>query len=88
MFSTITIYTNAAVIMTMAIVVIKKFTHYMSIATKTMTEFLKSLKKDNFYCFFNMIKEHKSLIFAFSFKNRSFFIILPTKFISLNCTAS
>ena len=77
MFSIITIYTNAAVIMTMAIVAIKKFTHYMSIATKTMTTFLKSLKK-----------EHKSFIFAFSFKNRSFFIILPTKFISLNCTAS
>ena len=77
MFSIITIYTNAAVIVTMAIVVIKIFTHYMSIATKTMTEFLKSLKK-----------EHRSLIFAFSFKNRSFFIILPTKFISLNCTAS
>ena len=63
--------------MTMTIVVIKKFTHYMSIATKTMTKFLESLKK-----------EHKNLIFAFSFKNRSFFIILPTKFISLNCTAS
>ena len=77
MFSIITVFTNAAVIMTMAIVVIKKFTHYMSIATKTMAKFLKSLKK-----------EHKSLIFAFSFKNRSFFIILPTEFISLNCSAS
>ena len=42
MFSIITIYTNAAVIMTTAIVVIKKFTHYMSIATKTMTKFLES----------------------------------------------
>ena len=41
MFSIITIYTNAAVIMTIVIVVIKKFTHYMSIATKTMTKFLK-----------------------------------------------
>ena len=41
MFSTITIYTNAAVIMTMVIVVIKNFTHYMSIATKTMIKFLK-----------------------------------------------
>ena len=89
MVSIINIYTNTAVIMTMAIIVIKKFTHYMSIATKTMTKFLKSfLKKDNFCCFFNMMKEHKSLIFAFSFENRSFFIILPTKFISLNCTAS
>ena len=77
MFSIITIYTNTAVIMTMAIVVIKKFTHYMSIATKTMTKFLKSLKK-----------EHKSLSFAFSFKNRSFSVILPTKFISLKCPAS
>ena len=77
MFSIITVYTNAAVIMTMAIVVIKKFMHYMSIATKTMTKFLKSLKT-----------EHESLIFAFSFKNRSFFIILLTKFISLNCSAS
>ena len=75
MFLIITIYTNAVVIMTTAIVVIKKFTHYMSIAA--MTKFLKSLKK-----------EHKSLIFAFSFKNRSFYSILPTKFISLNCTAS
>ena len=45
MFSIRTIYKNAAVIMTMAIVVIKKFTHYMSIATKTMTKFLKSFKK-------------------------------------------
>ena len=88
MFWIITIYTNAAVIMTMAIVVIKKFTHYISIATKTMTKFPKSFKKYNFCCFFNMIKEHNSLIFAFSFKNRSFFIILSTKFINLNCTAS
>ena len=54
-----TIYPNAAVIMTMAIVVIKKFTHYMSVATKTMIKFLKSFKKDNFCCFFKMIKEHK-----------------------------
>ena len=42
MFSIITIYTNAAVIMTMAIAVIKKFTHYMSIATKTMTKVQKT----------------------------------------------
>ena len=59
MASIITIYTNAAVIMTLAIVVIKKSTHYMSIATKTMLNFLKSLKKDNFCCFFKMIKERK-----------------------------
>ena len=63
---------NVAVIMTMVIVVIKKFTHYMSIGTKTMTKFLKSLKKDNFCCFFNMIKEHKSLIFAFPLKIEAF----------------
>ena len=48
MFLIITIYTNAAVIMTTAIVVIKKFPHYMSIAAKTMTKFLKSLKKHKF----------------------------------------
>ena len=52
--------------MIMTMVVIKKFMHYMSIATKTMTKFLKKIKKDNFCCFFKMIKiEHKSLIFAF-----------------------
>ena len=39
MVSIITIYTNAAVIITMAIVVIKKFSHCMSIATKTMKNF-------------------------------------------------
>ena len=59
MVSIITIYTNAAVIMTMAIVVIKKFALYMSIATKTMIKFQKSLTKDNFCCFFKMIKEQK-----------------------------
>ena len=47
----ITIYTNAAVIMTMTIVVIKKFTHYMSIATKTMTKFVKKFKKTIFFAF-------------------------------------
>ena len=41
----ITIYTNAAVIMTIAIVVIKKFSHCMSIATKIMKKFLKKFKK-------------------------------------------
>ena len=56
MVSIINIYTNAAVIMIIAILVIKIFTHYMSAATKTMTKFLKSFKKDNFCCFFNMIK--------------------------------
>ena len=74
--------------MTMAIVVIIKFTHYMSIVIKTMTKSLKSFKKDNICCFFNMIKEHKSSIFAFPLKIEAFFIILPAKFISLNCTAS
>ena len=72
MVSIITNYTNAAVIMTITIVVIKKFTHYMSIATKTITKFLKSFKKDNFCCFFKMIKEHKSLIFAFPLKIEAF----------------
>ena len=66
------IYTNAAVIMTMTIVVIKNFTHYVSIATKTITKFLKKFKKENFCCFFKMIKEHKSLIFPFSLKIESF----------------
>ena len=33
-------------------------------------------------------KKYKSLICTFSLKNRRFFIILPTKFISLNCAAS
>ena len=42
MVSIITIYTNATVIMTMAIVVIKTFMLYVSIATKTMIKFLKS----------------------------------------------
>ena len=70
MFSIITIYTNAAVIMTMAIAVIKKFTHYMSIATKTMTKVQKTLKKDKFCCFFKM---NTKFSFRFSFKNRSFF---------------
>ena len=88
MVSVINVYTNAAVIMTMAIVVIKKFMHYMSIATKTMIKFLRSLKKDNFCCIFKMIKERKSLFFTFPLKIEAFFIILPTKFISLNCTAS
>ena len=51
MVSIITIYTNAAVIMTMAIVVIKKFMHFMSIATKTMIKFLKKFKKTIFVAF-------------------------------------
>ena len=51
MVSIITIYTNAAVIMTMAIVAIKKFTHCMSIVTKTMTKFLKKFKKTIFVAF-------------------------------------
>ena len=66
--SIISIYTNAAVIMAMTIVVILKIMHYMSIATKAITKFLKKFKKDNFCCFFKMIKEHKSLIFAFPLK--------------------
>ena len=51
MVSIITICTNTAVIMTMTIVVIKKFTHYMNIATKTMTKFLKKFKKTIFVAF-------------------------------------
>ena len=51
MVSITTIYTNAAVIMTMTIAVIKKFTHYMSIATKTMTKFFKKFKKTFFVAF-------------------------------------
>ena len=51
MVSIITIYTNAAVIITMAIVVIKKFSHCMSIATKTMKKFLKKFKKTIFVAF-------------------------------------
>ena len=42
MISIITIYSYTTVIMTMAIAVIKKFTHYMSIVTKTTTKFLKN----------------------------------------------
>ena len=44
MVSIITIYITVAVIMTMAIVVIKKFMHFMCIATKTMTRLLKKFK--------------------------------------------
>ena len=51
MVSIITIYTNAALIMAMTIVVINKFTHYMSIATKTITKFLKKFKKTIFVAF-------------------------------------
>ena len=51
MVSIIAIYTNAAVIMTMTIAVIKKCPHYMSIATKTMTKFLKKFKKTNLVAF-------------------------------------
>ena len=73
MVSIITIYTNSAVIMTTTIVVIKKFTHCMSIATKTMTKFLKKFKKTIFVVF-KMIKEHKSLIFAFPLKIEAFLL--------------
>ena len=51
MVSIISIYTNATVIMTMNIVLLKKFTHYMSIATKTITKFLKKFKKTIFVAF-------------------------------------
>ena len=78
---------NVAVIMTMIIVVIKKFTHYMSIGTKT-DKISKKFKKRQFLLLFQHDKRTQKFNFRFSFKNRSFFIILPTKFISLNCTAS
>ena len=75
--------------MIMTMVVIKKFTHYMSIATKTMTTFLKNkFKKTIFVAFQDDKKRILKFNFRFSFKNRSFFIILPTKLISLNCTTS
>ena len=73
MVSVINVYTNAAVIMTMAIVVIKNFMHYMSIATKTMIKFLKSLKKRQFLLHFQDDKRTQKFNFHFSFKNRSFF---------------
>ena len=44
-------YKNAAVIMAMVIVVINKFTHCMSIATKTITKSLKKFKKTIFVAF-------------------------------------
>ena len=58
--------------MTMAIVVIKKFTHCMSIATKTMTKFLKKFKKTIFVAFFKMIKKYKSLFPLFPLKIEAF----------------
>ena len=75
--------------MIITIVAIKKFRHYMSIVTKTMTKFLKKSLKRHFLLLFQDDKKRRQKSnFRFSFKNRSFFIILPTKFISLNCTAS
>ena len=50
MISIITIYTNAAMIMTTTIVVIKKFTHCISTATKPMT-ISKKFKKTVFVAF-------------------------------------
>ena len=50
MVSIITIYTNAAMIMTATIAVIKKFTHCMGTATKTMT-ISKKFKKTIFVAF-------------------------------------
>ena len=51
MVSIIIIYASAAEIMTLAIVVIKKFTHCMSVATKTITKFLKKFKNTIFLAF-------------------------------------
>ena len=56
-------------------------------ATKTITKFLKN--KFKFLLIFqDDKKECKSLICTFPLKNRRFFIILLTKLINLNCTAS
>ena len=76
--------------MIMTMVVIKKFTYCSSMfASKTITKFLKNKFKNTiFVAFQDDKKEYKSLICTFPLKNRRFFIILPTKFISLNCTAS
>ena len=75
--------------MIMTMVVIKKFTYCMSMfATKTITEFKTSLKRQFFLLFQDDKKEYKSLICTFSLKNRRVFIILSTKFISLNCPTS
>ena len=77
--------------MIMTMVGIEKFTYCMSmIATKTITKFLKNrFKKTIFVAFFqDDKKEYKNLICTFPLKNRRFFIILTTKFISLNYTAS
>ena len=75
--------------MIMTMVVIKKFTYCMSMfETKTIATFLKNkLKKRTLLLFQDDKKECKRLIWAFPLKNRRFLIILPTKFISLNCTA-
>ena len=67
MVSIITIYTNAAVIMTMAIVAIKNFTHCMSIATKIMTKFLKKFKK-TFFLLFQDDKRIQKFNFHFPLK--------------------
>ena len=71
-------------IMTMG--VIKRFKYCISMfSNKTITKFLKTKFKKTI---FDDEKECKSLICTFPLKNRRFFIILPAKFISLNCTAS
>ena len=76
--------------MIITMVVIKKITYCMGMfATKTITKFLKSKFKRQFLLLFQDDKEEcKSLISTFPLKNKRFFIILPTRFISLNCTAS
>ena len=77
-----TIYTNATVIMTMnmimlrnktmimTMVVIKKITDYMSMfATRTMTKFSKNkFKKTIFVAFQDDKKGYKSLMFTFPLK--------------------
>ena len=59
--------------MIMTMVVIKKYTHYMSIAAKTMTKFKKKNKfKKTILLLFQDAEKCKSLIFAFPLKMEVF----------------
>ena len=54
-------------------------------ATKTITKIFKKVQKRQFLLLSqDGKKEYKNSICTFPLKNRRFFIILPTKFISLN----
>ena len=80
---------NKTMIITM--VGIKKFTYCMSMfAAKTITKLKKKTgsKRQFLLLFQDDKKEYKSLICTFPLKDRRFLIILPPKFINLNCTAS